>query len=120
VRLYPNSSLRAEVELAIARSYLHERQWEPALQHYEAWLNRYSTNQLRSRAEFSYADANYQAGRLTNALSLFTNFVARFPNDPKRACSAIFRRRDLLCAKRLRKCGVHFPATLPVHQLARP
>jgi len=83
VRLYPDSPLRAEVELAIARSYLHERQWEPALQHYEAWLNRFGrTNQLRSRAEFSYADANYQAGRLTNALPLFTNFLARFPNDP--------------------------------------
>jgi TolA-binding protein len=82
VKLYPNSPLRAEVELAIARSYLHERQWEPALQHYEVWLNRYGTNQLRSRAEFSYADANYQAGRLTNALNLFTNFLARFPNDP--------------------------------------
>jgi TolA-binding protein len=83
VKLYPESPLRAEVELAIARSYLHERQWEPALQHYEAWLNRFgSTNQLRSRAEFSYADANYQAGRLTNALPLFTNFLARFPNDP--------------------------------------
>jgi len=83
VKLYPNTPLRAEVELAIARSYLHERQWEPALQHYEAWLNRFGpTNQLRSRAEFSYADANYQAGRLTNALPLFTNFLARFPNDP--------------------------------------
>jgi TolA-binding protein len=81
VKLYPNSPLRAEVELAIARSYLHERQWEPALQHYEAWLHRFGTNQLRSRAEFSYADANYQAGRLTNALPLFTNFLARFPND---------------------------------------
>jgi len=83
VRLYPDSPLRAEVELAIARSYLHERKWEPALQHYEAWLNRFGlTNRLRSRAEFSYADANYQAGRLINALPLFTNFLARFPNDP--------------------------------------
>jgi TolA-binding protein len=77
----PNSPLRAEVELAIARSYVQEYNWEAALQRYEAWVEQFGTNDLRPRAHFNYAYVNYQAGRLTNALTLFTNFLARFPND---------------------------------------
>lgn len=81
LKQHPSSPLRAEVELAMARSYFHEGEWEPALLHYEAWLNRFPTNQLRARAEFSYANANYHAGRATNAVHAFTNFLARFPGD---------------------------------------
>jgi TolA-binding protein len=77
----PNSPLRAETELAIARSYVQEYNWEAALKKYEAWVERFGTNDLRPRAHFNYAYVNYQAGRLTNALTLFTNFLARFPND---------------------------------------
>jgi len=78
---YPNSRLRPEVELAIARAYSQEANWEAALQKYENWLQRFSTNELRATAEFNYAHVNSQAGRLTNALNLFTNFLARFPTD---------------------------------------
>jgi TolA-binding protein len=78
---YPGSALRAEVELAIARSYVQEYNWEPALQKYETWMERFATNEVRPRAHYNYAYINYQAGRLTNALSLFTNFLARFPTD---------------------------------------
>jgi TolA-binding protein len=84
----PNSPLRAEIELAIARSYVQEYNWEAALQRYEAWVERFGTNDLRPRAYFNYAYVNYQAGRLTNALTLFTNFLARFPNDTNHAPTA--------------------------------
>lgn len=77
----PQSPLRPEVELAIARSYVQEKNWEGALQQYESWLARFGTNQLRPRAESSYAYAHYHAGRLTNALTLLTNFLAQFPAD---------------------------------------
>ena len=81
IKQYPESPLRPEVELAVARSHVHEQEWEPALRQYEGWLQRFGTHALRARAEFSYASANYRAGRLTNALNLFTNFLAQFPTD---------------------------------------
>ncbi|MBN2507994.1 MAG: tetratricopeptide repeat protein [Verrucomicrobia bacterium] len=78
----PASPLIPEVELAIARTYLEEKQWAGAIAQYTAWLARpFATNALRARAEFNRAWAHYQAGDLTNALALFTNFVARFPQD---------------------------------------
>jgi TolA-binding protein len=76
---HPNSPLRPRVELAIAHAYTEEQEWEPALQQYEAWLRRYGTNELRASAEFDYAHVSYQAGRLTNALTLFTSFLGTFP-----------------------------------------
>lgn len=78
---HPNSPLCAEVELASARSYVQEYNWDAALQKYEAWMERFGTNNLLARAHYDYASINYQAGRLTNALALFTNFLARFPGD---------------------------------------
>jgi len=79
LELAPGSPLLPEVELAVARSYVQERQWEQAIAKYEEWLSRFPTNELRPRAEFDHAWVNYQAGSETNALVLFTNFVAQFP-----------------------------------------
>jgi TolA-binding protein len=77
----PKSPLRAEIELAIARSWFQEHNWQAALEKYEAWMRQFGTNNLRPHAHYDYAYINYQAGRLTNALNLFTNFLARFPNN---------------------------------------
>ena len=79
LELAPGSPLLPEVELAFARSYVQERQWERAIAKYEEWLGLFPTNELRPRAEFDHAWVNYQAGSETNALVLFTNFVAQFP-----------------------------------------
>jgi tetratricopeptide (TPR) repeat protein len=81
IATFPNSRLRPEVELAIARTYERERQWPEAIQRYEAWVATYPTNEHLARAEWSRAVANFQAGRDTNALTLFTNFVVRFPTN---------------------------------------
>lgn len=75
----PQSSLRAEVELALARSYVAERDWTRAIASYEQWLGRHATNGRRAEAVFSLAWAHYQAGQGSNALNRFTNFLAEFP-----------------------------------------
>jgi TolA-binding protein len=78
----PHSPLRPEVELAIARTYEHERNWPAAIGKYSDWLNVFPTNALlRPQAEYALALADYQAGNKTNAFLRFTNFVARFPTD---------------------------------------
>jgi tetratricopeptide (TPR) repeat protein len=82
IATFPDSALRPEVELAIVRTFERERQWPEAIARYDAWVSAYPTNQHLIRAEFYRAIANFQAGRDTNALTLFTNFVQRFPTNP--------------------------------------
>jgi len=77
----PDSPLLPEVELAVARSYLQERNWTAAIAQYEQWIARFATNDLRPEAEFHRAWANDRADRGTIALMLFTNFVAQYPNS---------------------------------------
>lgn len=81
IATFPNSPLRSEVELAVARTFERERQWPEAIKRYEAWVTTYPTNEHLPRAEWYRAVANFQAGRDTNALTLFTNFVVRFPTN---------------------------------------
>ena len=80
--LFPNSPLRPEVELAVARSFERERNWPAAISQYDSWLRSFPTNAEAPRAEFLRATATSLAGQETNALALFTNIVARFPLNP--------------------------------------
>jgi TolA-binding protein len=77
----PNSPLRPQVELAVARTYEREQDWPSAIAQYENWRNDFPTNALRPQADYALAQANFQAGNETNALALFTNFVAQFPTN---------------------------------------
>jgi len=77
----PNSPLRPQVELAVARTYEQEQNWSAAIAQYESWRNDFPTNALLPRADYALARANFQAGNETNAFELFTNFVAQFPTN---------------------------------------
>jgi TolA-binding protein len=79
--MFPNSPLRPQVELAIARTCEQEQDWPAAIGHYERWRSDFPTNALRSQADYALAMANFQAGSETNAFRLFTNFVAQFPTN---------------------------------------
>jgi TolA-binding protein len=80
---FPDSPMRPEVELALARTYEQENNWPSAIGIYDRWVEQY-TNDARLLPQVVYARAwaNFQAGRETNALRLFTNFVAQFPTHP--------------------------------------
>jgi TolA-binding protein len=79
VNRYPESPLRPEIEMAVARSYLQEKAWNSALDTYDTWLNRFPSNALRPEVEFNRAWTHSLAGRETNALTLFTNFIGEHP-----------------------------------------
>ena len=79
--LFPNSPLRSQVELAVARTYEQEQNWSAAIGQYENWRKDFPTNALRPRADYALAAANYQAGNETNAFRMFTNFVTQFPTN---------------------------------------
>jgi TolA-binding protein len=78
----PDSSLRPEVELAMARSYERERDWPRAISNYETWLARFPTNANVPETELRRAVAYGLADDKTNSMKLLTNFIARFPTQP--------------------------------------
>jgi TolA-binding protein len=84
VQRIPQSTNRAEIELAIARTYEQEdpANWGAAIGQYDGWVERFADHPARARVEYLRGRANSQSGRATNALIIFSNLVARFPNDP--------------------------------------
>jgi len=82
---FPDSQLRPQAELAIARTYEQEQNWPAAITHYESWLKIFPTNSLLAQADYALAWDNYQAGNETIAFLQFTNFVAQFPADEELA-----------------------------------
>ena len=82
IEIYPKSSLRPDVELALARTYEQEGSWPDAIGIYDRWAARYTNDvRLLPRVEYARAWANFQAGHETNAFLLFTNFLAQFPTN---------------------------------------
>jgi TolA-binding protein len=79
---YPDSPLRPQVALAVARTYEREPDWPTAIAVYEQWRGDFATNRLRPQVEFSLAQANFHAGNEALAFDQFTNFVAQYPADP--------------------------------------
>jgi TolA-binding protein len=77
----PASPRLPEAQLAIARSYAIENQWTAAIGEYDRWLTQYPDHASRPQAAFDKALAHFRAGQDTNALPLFTNFVAQFPTN---------------------------------------
>lgn len=76
-----NPVLLPEIQLAIARTHEHESNWTGAIEIYNVWIATFTNHASRARAEFERAWANDQARNETNALLLFTNFVAVFPTN---------------------------------------
>jgi TolA-binding protein len=76
-----NSALLPEIHLAIARTYEQEARWDDAIAVYDSWLDQFSNSTARPQAEYFRALALSMAGRQTNALLCFTNFLARYPSN---------------------------------------
>jgi len=77
----PDSSRTAEIKLAIAQTYVQEKNWTNAITEFNAWVTNFATHPLLPEGEFSRALAYDKAGMETNAFVLFTGFVARFPTN---------------------------------------
>jgi TolA-binding protein len=105
VRSFPNSTLAAEAELAMARTFVQERQWEQAIAEYNAWAENDRARRSLPEADFDRAWVHYMAGQETNALRLFTQFTTDFPTNtlaPQAqfwVASYFFRRGDFTNAE---------------------
>jgi TolA-binding protein len=78
---FPNTTVRPQVQLAIAQSFAQENLWQDAAAQYDQWVAKFPQHPLLPQAEFCRALAYDKAGNATNAFVLFTNFVARFPSN---------------------------------------
>ncbi|PWU17328.1 MAG: hypothetical protein C5B50_11610 [Verrucomicrobia bacterium] len=77
----PNSTLRPQLHLAIARSYEEEGRWTNAIAQYDRWLAAFTNNPARPQTEFYRARANLLAGSETNALALLSEFLTKYPTN---------------------------------------
>lgn len=81
VQRVPGAKLAPQICLTVARTYEQENKWPEAIQEYTRWLERFTNCDARPRAEYSLALAYSQARNETNALTLLTNFVARYATN---------------------------------------
>ncbi len=79
---FPNSPLRPDAELMIARTWQQEAAWPTALAQYENWLNQHTNHPSRGTAEFERAWTTFRSGDETNAFTRYTNSLAAFPVHP--------------------------------------
>ncbi|HEX7860159.1 MAG TPA: tetratricopeptide repeat protein [Verrucomicrobiae bacterium] len=76
---YPSSRLQGEVRFAEARTHAIEGDFAGAVTKHETWLQVFANHPLKAEVEFQRGVLLDKAGRSTNALTVFTNFVAQFP-----------------------------------------
>jgi TolA-binding protein len=81
----PDTPLMPELQLAVAATYERENQWANAIEQYDRCLAEFTNSansNVRAQAEYYRAWATtYLTGQETNALKLFTNFIAQFPTN---------------------------------------
>lgn len=76
---FPNSKLAPQVQIAIARTHEHERNWSSAAFQLLNWARRFPTNSLLPDVEYERAWLTYQSGAPDQAFQLYTNFITKFP-----------------------------------------
>jgi hypothetical protein len=77
----PDAPLRAERQLAVVATWEQDNKWTEAIAQLDGWLATFTNHEAKPRAEYFRAWDTWQAGRDTNALTLFTNFVIHFPTS---------------------------------------
>jgi TolA-binding protein len=78
---WPESRLKPEAELAIARTYERENDWSNAVNRLNAWVEVNTNHPALPQAQFQLAWANWKNGNDATAYSGFTNFLAMYPTN---------------------------------------
>jgi TolA-binding protein len=78
----PDAPLKSERQLVVAATWEQENNWAEAIAQYDGCLPGLTNHETQARVEYYRArDTSLQAGRETNALALFTNFITKFPTN---------------------------------------
>jgi TolA-binding protein len=78
---YPRSPLVPEAKIAIAQALAGEKKWAEALEQYDQWVAQHTNHNALPQVEFDRAWTYSQAGKDTNAMQLFGQFLVRFPKS---------------------------------------
>lgn len=73
---FPDSPLRADADLAYARTFAFESKWPEAIDLYTQWTTNFPSHPQIAQAQFDRAWFYERAGMATNAYIAMTNFVA--------------------------------------------
>jgi TolA-binding protein len=82
LKKFPDTAKRADLQLAITRTYELEGDWKTAAELHRQWLEAFPDHPLRPQVEFALGWALARTGDTAGALQTFTNFVARYTNQP--------------------------------------
>ena len=116
---FPDSPLRPQVELAIARTYEREQDWPAAIDELHPLAGTVSRRTICGpQTVYSLAQANFQAGNETNAFVQFTNFVAQFPTNDLAPLAQWWVADHFFRSGRFRERGKKLQAHFSKHQLA--
>ena len=78
---WPESRLRPDVDLAIARTYERENDWTNAVNRLYAWVAANTNHPALPQAEFQLAWVKFKNGEEDTAFSEFTSFAANYPGN---------------------------------------
>lgn len=81
VKRFPDSSLRADVQLALIASQLRSGEWTNALVGLDGWISTHTNHPSLPRAEFDRWWAGVNGGRVTNAAEQVVALAARYPGN---------------------------------------
>ncbi|MGB0582884.1 MAG: tetratricopeptide repeat protein, partial [Limisphaerales bacterium] len=78
INRFPTSKLIPQVQIALARTHEHERNWTAAAYQLQQWSGLFPNDPLLPDVEYERAWLTYQSGERGAAFQLFTNFIHRF------------------------------------------
>ncbi|HXD01459.1 MAG TPA: tetratricopeptide repeat protein [Verrucomicrobiae bacterium] len=78
---WPESRLRPEVDLAIARTYEREDDWTNAVTRLYKWVAANTNHPALPQAEFQLAWSKFKSGDENTAFSEFTSFASNYTNE---------------------------------------
>ncbi|MGB9601719.1 MAG: tetratricopeptide repeat protein [Verrucomicrobiia bacterium] len=90
INKFQSSPLVSEAILAIAKSYIKEGNFNAATVYYDKWFTNFSSNSINPQAEFDRAVVHYHAGGERNAVSIFTNFIQKYPTNELAALARLW------------------------------
>jgi TolA-binding protein len=77
----PDAPLKPERQLAVAATWEQEKNWAEAVTQYDGWLASFTNHLDGPQAEYHRAWDTFYAGRTTNALTLFSEFIIKYPTN---------------------------------------
>jgi TolA-binding protein len=105
---FPASPLLAEVRFAEARTYGVEGDFGTAVQKHESWLQTFTNHPVRAEVEFERGVLLDKAGGRTNALSAFSEFIARHATSPLAPAAQMWVADYFISQEQLREAELNY------------